>query len=129
MWEDVFQAPMFFPRSETQRSSERRGPRRLLRAGSLALIVFALACRTGPAQAGSPQPAAVGSQKLEALDLNTASASELGALPGMGAVYVKRILEGRPYSAKNQLVTRGVLPRAAYDRIRDLVVAHRPPRN
>lgn len=46
----------------------------------------------------------------------------------MGDAYVKRILDGRPYTAKNQLVTRGILPQAAYDRIRDFIVAHRPPR-
>ena len=59
------------------------------------------------------------------LDLNTAEASQLQQLPGMGANYAKRILEGRPYSAKNQLVARGVLPQAAYERIKDDVVAHR----
>ena len=62
------------------------------------------------------------------LDLNFASAAELRALPGMGDVYVKRILEGRPYTAKNQLMTRGILPQKAYERIRDFVVAHRPPK-
>lgn len=43
----------------------------------------------------------------------------------MGDAYVTRIIEGRPYTAKNQLVTRGILPQSAYDRIRDLIVAHR----
>ena len=60
------------------------------------------------------------------LDLNTATPAQLRALPGMGDAYVKRIVEGRPYFAKNQLVTRGILPQAAYDRIRELLVAHRP---
>lgn len=64
----------------------------------------------------------------EVLDLNLATAAELRALPGMGDVYVKRVIEGRPYSAKNQLITRGILPQAAYDRIRDRIVAHRPPK-
>ncbi len=59
------------------------------------------------------------------LDLNTAEASQLQQLPGMGANYAKRIVEGRPYSAKNQLVARGVLPQAAYERIKDDIVAHR----
>ena len=44
----------------------------------------------------------------------------------MGAAYARRVVEGRPYSAKNQLVTRGVLPNNAYQAIKDRVVAHRP---
>jgi DNA uptake protein ComE-like DNA-binding protein len=59
------------------------------------------------------------------LDLNTATPAQLLALPGMGQAYVRRIMAGRPYTAKNQLVTRGVLPAAAYAQIRDRVVAHR----
>ena len=61
------------------------------------------------------------------LDINTASAAELKTLPGMGEAYAKRVIAGRPYTAKNQLVTRGVLPQAAYERIRDRIVAHRVP--
>ncbi len=60
------------------------------------------------------------------VDLNTATPAELAALPGMGAAYARRVVEGRPYSAKNQLVTRGVLPNNAYQAIKDRVVAHRP---
>ncbi len=59
------------------------------------------------------------------VDLNTASRAQLLALPGMGPVYVDRIVDGRPYTAKNQLTQRGILPVAAYLRLRDLVVAHR----
>ena len=62
------------------------------------------------------------------LDLNTATAAQLRDLPGMGEIYVRRILEGRPYSAKNQLLTRGVLPQGAYEAIRDYVVAHHAAR-
>jgi competence protein ComEA len=60
------------------------------------------------------------------LDLNTATTAQLKALPGMGDAYVRRIIEGRPYTAKNQLVTRGVLPQAAYDKISGFVIAKRP---
>jgi radical SAM superfamily enzyme with C-terminal helix-hairpin-helix motif len=63
------------------------------------------------------------------LDLNTASASQLAALPGMGSVYARRILDGRPYTAKNQLVTRGILPRDAYEQIKERIIAHRVHRS
>jgi len=60
------------------------------------------------------------------VDLNTATTAQLRALPGMGDAYVHRIVEGRPYTAKNQLVTRGVIPQAAYDKIASLIIAKRP---
>ncbi len=75
--------------------------------------------------AASPAPQAA--TQSDIVDINTASAAELKALPGMGDAYAKRVIAGRPYTAKNQLVTRGVLPQAAYERIRDHVVAHRVP--
>jgi len=59
------------------------------------------------------------------LDINTATAAQLKALPGMGDEYVRRVIAGRPYTAKNQLATRGVLPQAEYEAIRELIVAHR----
>jgi DNA uptake protein ComE-like DNA-binding protein len=64
----------------------------------------------------------------EPLDLNTASMADLAALPGMGRAYARRVAEGRPYVAKNQLVTRGILPQATYERIKNLIVARRKPR-
>jgi DNA uptake protein ComE-like DNA-binding protein len=59
------------------------------------------------------------------VDLNHASRAELRALPGMGDAYVERIIRGRPYTAKNELVVKGILPAEAYGRIQDLVVARR----
>ncbi len=92
----------------------------VLALGLCAQIAFA-----GPqAQDARPAPIAQG----QPLDINTATAAELKTLPGMGDAYVKRIIDGRPYTAKNQLATRGILPQAAYERIRDLIVAHRLPR-
>lgn len=61
------------------------------------------------------------------LDINTATPAQLKALPGMGDAYVKRVIDGRPYTAKNQLVSRGILPKDAYEAIKDQIVAHRPP--
>jgi competence protein ComEA len=61
----------------------------------------------------------------ELLDINTATAGQLSALPGMGAAYAARIVAGRPYTAKNQLTMRGILPVAAYVQIKPLIIAHR----
>jgi competence protein ComEA len=62
------------------------------------------------------------------LDINTATPLQLKALPGLGDAYIRRMIEGRPYTSKNQLVTRGVLPQAAYDKISASIVAKHPSR-
>ena len=81
----------------------------------------------GTAMGGSsfPVPGVPEARGAEPLDLNLASAKDLASLDGMGPVYARRVVEGRPYRAKNQLVTRGILPAEAYNRIRDHIVAHR----
>ena len=59
------------------------------------------------------------------LDINTATSDQLKALPGIGDAYAARIIGGRPYTAKNQLTTKGVLPQATYDKIKNQIVAHK----
>jgi len=62
----------------------------------------------------------------ELLDINVATAEQLKALPGMGDAYAARVIAGRPYTAKNQLTQRGILPVEAYDKIKDRIIAHQP---
>jgi len=73
--------------------------------------------------AQTPKPAAATAAPL---DINTATADQLKAFPGIGDAYSKRIIDGRPYTAKNQLVTRGILPQATYDKIKDQIIASHP---
>lgn len=60
---------------------------------------------------------------VELLDLNSASLEKLKALPGIGEAHAKAIVEGRPYLAKADLVSKEVLPQATYDKISNLVIA------
>ncbi len=59
----------------------------------------------------------------EIIDINTATAVELMTLDGIGDARAAAIIKGRPYKAKNQLVSKNILPAAAYDKIKDKMIA------
>ena len=59
----------------------------------------------------------------EPLDLNTASEADLKTIPGIGDAYAKKIVQNRPYTRKDELVQKKVLPKATYDKIKDHVIA------
>jgi competence protein ComEA len=68
-------------------------------------------------------PSASAATNRGPMDINTASVDQLRTLPGVGDTYARRIVSGRPYSSKNQLVSKGVLPRNVYNKIQDQIVA------
>jgi len=95
------------------------GVRRWLREGFLVTVMVAPAASAIAGQT----PKTLAATPATLLDLNTATHDQLTALPGMGNVYADRIIKGRPYTAKTQLTQRGIIPGAAYEKIKDLVIA------
>jgi DNA uptake protein ComE-like DNA-binding protein len=72
-----------------------------------------------PAKPAAGAPAA----KTALLDINSASKAELTMLSGIGDAYSQKIIDGRPYARKDELVSRKIVPQATYDKIKDLIIA------
>ena len=92
-----------------------------LLVASVVVVGSQVAAQTKKAPPAKTAPAAPASGSL--VDLNSASRADLVALPGIGEAYADKIIAGRPYARKDELVSKKIVPQATYAKIQGLVVA------
>ena len=74
--------------------------------------------------ASPSKPAKTTAANSEKLDINSATKDQLYALPGIGETYAQKIIDGRPYRTKRDLVTRKIIPQPTYEKIKEQIIAH-----
>ena len=89
----------------------------------LLLAGLAMAQSGSSGKSGSSKSTMASSQSSDLVDINSASKAQLSALPGIGDKYSDKIIAGRPYANKSQLVSKKVLPQGVYSKISGMIIA------
>ena len=98
--------------------------RTLALAASLAIAptLMAQAKPATAAKAGSAKAAAAHAT-VTLVDINKASVADLEAIAGIGTAYSAKIIAGRPYANKTQLLQKKILPKAVYEKVKNHIIA------
>ena len=89
----------------------------------VALMALSLMSGMVLAQTKSAKKAAPAAANADLLDINSATKEQLEALPGIGEKYSQKIIDGRPYAKKTDLVRKKIIPQATYNKIKDQIIA------
>jgi DNA uptake protein ComE-like DNA-binding protein len=87
------------------------------------LLVLGVGVAISHPQTAKPAAPAAKAAAADLLDINSATKDQLDALPGIGAKYSQKIIDGRPYAKKTDLVRKKVIPQATYNKLKDLIIA------